>query len=175
MIIFTPIKDIPEYILEMKNIGKVITYNLSSLYEGFPVLNLLSTPIGSIPESVLNGDCNTPEFDISYSNYIFSDNNAFMQLMGIIIPVYQDPNTLIQILVDQSRFRDCITESLAKLIQQRYGYNTNFIYNIEDLLYVEEPDFSIPGLFRMDSDLLRYTQLNPDMMNDIIRGDYYYE
>ena len=173
MIVFTPIKDIPEYILEMKNIGKVITYNLSSSYEGFPILNLLSIPIGNIPESILNGDCDTPEFDINYSNYIINNNDAFIQLMGIVIPVYQEPNTLVHILVNQSRFRDCITESLAKLIQQRYGYNTNFIFNIEDLMYVEESDFSIPGLFRMDSDLLRYTQLNPDMISDMLKDDYY--
>lgn len=166
MIIFTPIFDIPEYILEMKNIKNVIKYNLSSLYDNIPTLNLL-TPTGRIPDEIVEGDCSTPEFDMSYSNYIINNRGAFNQLMSIVHPVYQDPQTLIQILITQSKFRDAITESLAKLIQQRYGYNTNFVYDVEDLLYIEEPDFSIPGLFRMDQDLIVFAQMNPELLGDI--------
>lgn len=166
MIIFTPIFDIPEYILEMKNIKNVIKYNLSSLYDNIPTLNLL-TAVGRIPDEIIEGDCSTPEFDMSYSNYVINNKEAFNQLMSIIYPVYQDPQTLVQILITQSKFRDALTETLAKLIQQRYGYNTHFIYNVEDMIYIEEPDFSIPGLFRMDQDLIVFAQMNPELLGDI--------
>ena len=156
MIIFTPIRQIPMEVLELKGIRQVAVYNLSSYYSDIPTLNLLIPSTLSVPEDILRGDCDTPEFDISYHNYILNDNNTFMQFMSIIQPVYTDPDILIQILINKSEFRDVITESLIKLIQQRYGYNVYLVNDIEDFIYADESSFSIPGLFNMDIDLQRW-------------------
>lgn len=156
MIIFTPIRQIPVEVLEVKGIRQVAVYNLSSYYSDIPTLNLLIPSTLSVPEEILNGDCDTPEFDISYHNYILNDNNAFMQFMNIIQPVYTNPDVLVQILINKSEFRDVITESLIKLIQQRYGYNVYLINDIEDFIYADEPSFTIPGLFNMDIDLQKW-------------------
>lgn len=166
MIIFTPIKQIPQEYLELKGINRVIQLNLTSYYSDVPTLNLLIPSSEYISEDLLNGDCSTPEFDIAYHNLIFSNDAAFLQLMSIMIPVFTDPDTLVHILINISNFRDVITESLCKLIQQRYGYNSYIIYELDDFLYTEESDMSIPGLFAIDSDIQRWHNLCPEMVSN---------
>lgn len=169
MIIFTPIKSIPDDVLVLKGIRQVVTYNLSSYFSDVQTLNMLIPSIEYLPEEIMEGDSNIPAFDIAYGNYIISNNEAFIQLMNIIIPAYTSPDVLVQILINKSEFRDAITESLIKLIQQRYGYNIYIINDIEDFLYASESDFSIPGLFTLDQDLTRWRNLVP------IQGDDLYE
>lgn len=159
MIIFTCIRDMPPELLEMKGIKQVAKYNLSSYYD-MESLSALIPSVEFIPEHLLL-DTSNPEFDIAYGNYIINNNIAFLNLMLIIIPVYLNPDCLVQILINTSEFRDVATESLMKLIQQRYGYNSYIINEPEDFIYTEEPDFSIPGLFTLDQDLNRYMCLLP--------------
>ena len=162
MIIFSTIKDIPEEYLTMKGIKSLVRYNLTSYYNDCPTLNKLIPSVATMPEESIDGDApSLPAFDIAYGQYIFGDNEAFMQLMNIIIPVYMNPDCLVQILISNSDFRDTITESLIKLIQQRYGYNVFIINTIEDFLYINELDFSIPGLFGLTEDLNRWRSLMP--------------
>ena len=162
MIIFTPIKTIPVEMLEQKGIRQVVQYNLSSYFSDVPNLSMLIPSIAHIPEEAMNGDVSDiPAFDIAYGNYIMSNNDAFMQFMNIIIPAYLSPETLVQVLTNSSEFRDAITESLVKLIQQRYGYNIYIINDIEDFLYTEESDFSVPGLFTIDQDIARWRTMMP--------------
>ena len=99
MIVFTPIRNIPVEMLEYKGIRQVVTYNLSSYYSDIPTLNFLLPSIENMPEDVLNGDCETPEFDMSYSNAILSNNESFIQFMNIMIPAYTSPDVLVQILM----------------------------------------------------------------------------
>lgn len=165
MIIFTPIKDIPAELLEMKSIRQVVKYNLSSYFSDIPTLNFLIPSSDYISEKELNGDCTTPEFDISYHNYIINNDNAFVQFMNMVIPVFTDPDTMVQVLINKSNFRDVITESISKLIQQRYGYNVYQVNETEDFIYTEESDFSIPGLFIMDKDVNRWQTLHPGIEN----------
>lgn len=171
MIIFTPITQIPSEYLEMKGIRQVIIYNLSSYFDA-PQLNFLLPSPEYIPENQLTGDCDTPEFDYNYHNYILNNPEAFNQFMNIIIPVNQSPEVLVQILIKYSPYRDAITESLAKLIQQRYGYNTNFVNDLEDFLYVEESTFNIPGLFAFDQDLQRWQAIACDNSPEILGDNY---
>lgn len=161
MIIFTPIRIIPVEMLEYKGIRQVVTYNLSSYFSDVPTLNMLIPSTAYIPEESLAGDCDFPSFDISYHKYLIENNNAFMQLMNIIIPAYQSPETLVQILINDSPFREAFQESLIKLIQQRYGYNVCRVNEIEDFIYAEESDFSIPGLFTLDQDIARWHTMVP--------------
>lgn len=166
MIIFTPIKQIPQEYLELKGINRVIQLNLTSYHSDVPTLNLLIPSSDYISEDLLNGDCATPDFDVAYHSFIINNDAAFLQLMSIIIPVFTDPDTLVQILINVSNFRDVITESLCKLIQQRYGYNSYIVYELEDFLYTEESDMTIPGLFSIDSDIQRWYSLCPEMVSD---------
>ena len=102
MIIFTPIKQIPVELLELKGIRQVVSYNLSSLYNEVPTLNFLIPLTHEISEDVLTGDCTTPEFDIVYHNYILNNDSAFIQFMNIIIPIFQSPDVLVQVLINSS-------------------------------------------------------------------------
>lgn len=156
MIIFTPIKDIPaEYLIE-KGISDIVRLNLTSYYADIPNLSMLIPSINYIPENVLSGDCADPTFDIAYHGYILSNDNAFIELMSIMVPEYINPGTLVQILISVSDYRDIIAESLMKLIQQRYGHNCYYVKDLEDFLYIEEQDYNIPGLFALDKDIERW-------------------
>ena len=161
MIVFTPIKQIPVELLEYKGIRQVVSYNLSSYFSDVPTLNALIPSMEFIPEETLSGDCTTPIFDVSYHNFIMANNDAFCQFMNIIVPAYTSPDTMVQILIRNSPFCDAITESLLKFIQQRYGYNAYIVNQPEDFLYTDESDFSIPGLFALDQDLMRWRSMMP--------------
>lgn len=162
MIVFTPFKEIPQEFLEYRNIGQVALFNLSSYFNDGFRLNALMPSVEYIPENILAGDCSSPEFDTAYWNYIFNNAEPFCQLMDIVRPVYDAANTFIQILVNNtSQFSNEITESLCKLIQQRYGYNAAIANEFEDLWYIEESTFSIPGLFAFDQDIQRWISMMP--------------
>ena len=168
MIIFTPIRTIPVEMLEQKGIRQVVTYNLSSYYSDIPTLNMLIPSVEYMPEDSIDGDTSViPSFDIAYNNFIMGNDSAFMQFMNIIVPVFTSPDVLVQILINQSDFRDSITETLVKLIQQRYGYNIYIINEIEDFIYTEESTFSVPGLFAIDEDLKRWRAMMPIQNEDL--------
>lgn len=168
MVIFTPIRKIPVEMLEYKGIRQVVCYNLSSYFSDVPTLNMLIPSVAYIPEEILEKDISDfPKFDIAYGEYIINNNDAFMQLMNIMSVAYTSPDTLVQILIQSSDYRDAITESLIKLIQQRYGYNIYIINDLEDFLYTEESDFSIPGLFAIDQDLMRWRCMFPVQDGDL--------
>lgn len=169
MIIFTPIRDFPVDVLQSRNIGQVVKYNLSHYYAEMPILNWLVPSNQFISEDILTGDCATAEFDIEYHNFIMSNDIAFSQFMSIIVPVYMDPSTMVQIAIMHNDYTIAFVESLIKLIQQRYGYNSYFINTVDDLMYVTEPEFSIPGLFTLDHDLTRWRMMN----SSSIDGDEY--
>lgn len=156
MIIFTPIKDIPAEYLEYKGISNIIKYNLTSYIADVPKLDMLIPSPEFIPEDVLRGDCTDASFDIAYHQYILQNDYAFLQLMSIMVPEFTEPGILIQILINVSNYRDIISESIMKLIQQRYGHNTFYVYNPEDFLYIEPQTFSVPGLFALDEDRNRW-------------------
>ena len=158
MIIFTPLRDITPAYLEYKGIRQVIKCNLSSYYEATNLDYLLPNP-NCISQDVIYGDCTDPLFDMQYHQYILTDPNAFLQFMSIMIPAYNNPDTLVHVMIKQTEFRDVITESLAKLIQQRYGYNVCIVNEQEDFLYSTESDLTIPGLFNMDSDIARWQSM----------------
>lgn len=160
MIIFTPIKDLPYEYLERKNIRQVVKYNLSSYYADIPTLvGLVPNPEFMSEDAIRTNEVD-PRFDIEFHQYIMNNPQSFDQFMNIVLPVYMNPDTLVQVLISESNYRDAITESIIKLIQARYGYNSYIIHDIEDFLYAEESTFSIPGLFSMDQDLQRWHMMH---------------
>ena len=130
MIVFTPIRDFPVDILQYKGVRQVVKYNLSHYYAEMPTLNSLVPSSEFIPEDILSGDCSNADFDQAYHNFIFNNDMAFSQLMSIIIPIYMNPDTLVHITILYNDYSNAFVESLIKLIQQRYGYNSYLINDV---------------------------------------------
>lgn len=164
MIVFTTLRDIPQEYLELKCIRQVVKFNLSSYFSGddIAILDRL-IPIGAIPDDVVTGNSTGPEFDTMYSSYILQDQNAFFQFMNIIVYEYMDPSVLVQVLINTDGIREAISESLMKLIQQRYGMSSFYVFTLEDFMYINVPEVgvSIPGLFTLDKDLAQYRSMLP--------------
>ena len=173
MLVFSTTINVPLEFLESKGIKQVFMFNLTSYYNSdqIPMLNCIIPSVEHIPEEIIIGDCSTPEFDMNYHNYIMNNDNAFKQFMDLIIPIHQSPEILIVVLIRHTPYSDAITESLMKLIQQRYGYNGYMVNEPEDWFYTEESTFTIPGLFAYDQDILKYQMLCPEIMS--CNGDDY--
>ena len=118
MRIFTKVRQIPNEYLGYRGIKNVVTFNLSS-YDNSQTLNFLDPSPEFIPESILCGDVNSMEFDMAYHGYIINNDNAFMQLMQIIILLNMYTDTLVKKLIGDGQYRLAITESVAKIIKIR--------------------------------------------------------
>lgn len=129
---------------------KFVVLNLSSLIEGFPRVHL----VPSITPTY-NDD---KQFDIAYANYIFSDDSNFMEFMKIIYPLYTGQDVFLLVSRNENT-HDIITESLCKLIQQRYGYNYQLLNHLSDIDYYDDSNFSLYGLQVLDMDKERMTNL----------------
>lgn len=138
---------------------KLIVLNLSSLAEGFQRVHL----VPSIPAAYNNDK----EFDIAYANYIFSNDWLFMEFMKIVYPLYDGYDAFLLVSRNEDTY-DIITESLCKLIQQRYGYNYQLLNNIDDIDYYDDSNFSFQGIQTFDQDKERMTYLavaqNPELL-----------
>lgn len=154
MLLVGSIKCLPE------DFGKFLILNLSSLVEGFPKVHLVP--------SVQTQYNNDKEFDIAYANYIFSNDYAFMEFMKIIYPLYEGKDVFLLVSRNEDTY-DIVTESLCKLIQQRYGYNYQLLNDKEDINYYDDSGFSIYGLQILDQDKERMTYIavnnNPEILS----------
>ena len=141
------------------NKDKFLILNLSSLAEGFQRVHLVP--------SVSAAYNNDKEFDIAYANYIFSNDNVFMELMKIVYPLYLGNDVFLLVSRNEDT-HDIITESLCKLIQQRYGYNYQLLNDKDDIDYYDDSDFSFYGIQTLDMDKERMTYLavqqNPELL-----------
>ncbi len=123
-------------------------YNLTSLLEGFPRLNIL-------PYNLRYSD--EKEFDLAYALYLLENNIAFYDMMRIIYNLYLGIDVYVMVSTDQ--FSEILTESLMKFIQQRYGYNSNRVNEPSDLEYLINGDFSLLGIYNLDQDKDRFSYL----------------
>lgn len=131
----------------------LLVYNLTSYIEGFERIDIL--PPFDIPYIDRN-------FDICYFNYIFNNDNIFTEFMKIIMALYYGFDVYILVSKDEGQMYDSISESIQKIIQQRYGILSNEINDIEDWDYLEESEFTIQGLYNLDCDKQRYSLLTFD-------------
>jgi hypothetical protein len=132
---------------DMKNL---MVFNLSSLLEGYHKVDILP-PVTQIDYN------NQISFDISYSNYIMMNDNIFYEFFSKIInPLYYGVD--VYLIVTRNIFYDCITESLFKFIQQRYGYPCAMIGDTTDVDYLN-PDvgFTTAGIYNLDLDKERFS------------------
>lgn len=131
---------------------ETIIYNINSLVEGLNRLQLM-------PPNNL-GASNEYEFDYNYMMYIMSNDNVFIEFMKIMIPLYQNTSDVFLVIDDQELWCLEVTDSLTKLIQQRYGINGVLIESKEDYLEAVDDYFNPEfGIQNMDEDSQRYQEL----------------
>lgn len=151
----------------------IYALNRSSMFPTIPVIYNLNantmdfTPIYLMPpQGMLSASL---EFDQQYINLILTNDNYFMQLMRIIIPLQQGQDVYILAYNEESVFNP-ITETLMKFIQQRYGYNYQEVHSLEDFNPYDTSSFSTPGILQYDEDFKRYEanmmKLNPYLYID---------
>lgn len=138
-------------ILDYVQSSNIEIYNLSSLKEGYPKLDILPTIHVAYQDEV--------QFDMDYFNWIFSNDIIFRRFFDIIYKLYLGEN--IFLLISKSEEYDMVLYSILKIIQQRYGYNPVYINNINDIEFISNDniDFSIQGLYNLDMDKARYINI----------------
>ena len=144
----------PASAADIKFGGKGVMYNLSSMREGFISLQAL------IPPNTI-GRLTDREFDIAYANYIMSNDTLFCIFFQIIYNLYIGKDVFI--IISTEDWSENLLESLLKLIQQRYGYNSVLINTEADYLYAANsmnfgfaPEY---GIYNLDQDKERFTTL----------------
>lgn len=141
-------------------IGEIVKYyantrvfNFYSLREGFIELNL-------IPDNNL-GAINEYDFDLKYVNWIFSDDQRFIQFMTPIQELFNGRDVFIVYDHIMNRlWEDNMMESLLKLIQTRYGIIPCKIEDLEDYETANESDIRYGyGLMNFDQDAKRFMDI----------------
>jgi hypothetical protein len=161
MLVFTP------NIIFVNNANKTGTriYNISSSLEGYDRLISL-TPPRFYDQFNHPIDFRDQElFGQYYTAYVLSNKEPFMALMDIVYNLYEGYDVLL--LIGRDEFRDILTETISKIIQQRYGYISNIISDLCDLEGLQEGQFSIQGLYTLDQDKEIYIN---NVSRDIYQG-----
>lgn len=143
-----------EDILNIGFSGSGVIYNLTTMREGFNNLRLLIPPneIGRFTDR---------DFDIAYMNYILGNDTIFCEFFQIIYNLYIGNDVFI--LASEEDWSENILESLLKLIQQRYGYNSVKIDSDDDYIFAKNNmvfDFASGfGLYNLDQDKERFSYI----------------
>ena len=130
--------------------SRLIIYNFSSLNERYQKLYL-------IPPNYLGAN-NEYDFDIKYMNWIFSNDNVFVEFMKIIMNLYT-ANDVFLVISQDDEWSRILIESLLKLIQQRYGINAIEINDINDLYIANNVEFEDYGIINLDMDKQRLSEI----------------
>ena len=133
-------------------VDELLIYNYTRPLMGFTQINLLQPP--QLEYTFDN------TFDIEYYNYLINCDDAFMQLMLLIMAEYHNKN--VYLLVSEGNGYDYINDSLMKLIQVRYGIVVQYINDIEDyneLRQDSDISFSVFGMENLIQDKERYALL----------------
>ena len=154
MIIFTPFHDVKEVLMQVRpDSYDFYEFNLSNPYNyGVSLAALIPNP-EYIPQDVILGCAESPEFDIAYGKFIMENQDQFFTFMNLMTPLYNIPNACVIVYIQYSPMRDAILETLMKLIQQRYGYHPYLVNSPEDLECVkDDSSFSPRGIVNMQED-----------------------
>lgn len=133
--------------------GDFIIYNLISTIGTYPIVDI-------VPNARDFDYSDEKDFDMKYASFIFNDDYFFYEFFDkIIYPLYNGYN--IYLIIDRNNISDAIAESITKLIQQRYAYNSAIVNEPEDLDYVNKDESfgSLQGIYNLDIDKERYSIL----------------
>lgn len=128
-----------------------VVYNVSSNYvnSSIPQLNLMQ----------LQGlDYTRSDIDQQFYNLVMNNDAYFCDLMKIVFPLYQGKDVALLVYRDDDCF-DPFTETIGKLIQQRYGYNYQLLNKTDDWQPFDISSFNINGAFYLDQDIKRYIDI----------------
>ena len=142
-----------------QNPGNFVVYNISS--------NLIDDSIEQLHLQYMQGmDYTQKESDMVFANMVLNTDAYFCELMRILLPL-RDGLDVALLVYREEEFFDASTESLMKLIQQRYGYNYQILNTIDDFNQWDQSNFDINGTFNLDQDSERYlniiSSVNPKM------------
>ena len=160
MIIFSDNPGFIPIVQSKFNKTPIKVYNLSSLYSGYESITCLMTNMKQLlmPGGItINDYVYTPQFDVAYANLIMSTDIMFEAFMKIMVPV--DQGSIVFILVHRDDYRDAVMESIIKFIQERYGYHSWIMEDIDDVECIKEGSFSPYGLINLDEDKRHYDSL----------------
>lgn len=128
-----------------------IIYNLSA--------NIVNPAIPTLNLQYLKGlDFTNKDYDNIFANMVFENDSIFMEFMRLILPLRDGYNVAVLVYREEDLF-DPFSETIAKLIQQRYGYNYQMINAIDDYNEWDDSNFDINGTFLLDRDSDRYIQI----------------
>ena len=139
--------------------------NLSSPYSGYISITNLTNISGIVPKEyrldqgyyMMQEYIDSVNFDFAYVSLIENDNLMFRSLMEIMQRDYN--GFLVIVLIGIDVYRDAITESLIKYIQQKYGKNCWKILDYEDISSIKmDTPYTPQGLLNLDRDLNRIEQ-----------------
>ena len=161
MIVFLSEKRVEAALRSKFNKRPVIVFNLTSFYNSshYDVsvtnlavnANLVQAPL-PMPQFV-----EMLEFDMRYAELLLSQPQMFHSLFSIVY--YNYIGYLVIVLVQRDRYRDCIMESIMKLIQQRYGFNSWLLEDINDVELVDEGSYTSIGIMNIDADIQRHIKM----------------
>lgn len=168
-------------------------YNINTLHEGFIDASILFSIINTreflslnggklnniitikdesiysfIEEDSIYNEDFVKNFDTLYKDIIFGNDKYFTSFFSIIFDLYY--NTNVVLVVDFSRKNsEFIMESLTKLIQQVYEYDSIYIYKEEDIEGIKDnkAEFGITGLYNLGIDMNRYVLLTGRMEDQV--------
>ena len=152
MIIFGSEEVLKDLVVSIPNIDMAV-FNMTGMREGFELLRILPQD-GQI---FFQGDERVS--DQKLMDYIYCNDGVFFEFFSkVIYPFYSGIN--VYIMVHRGDIFDDITESVIKIIQQRYGYNPLFINEAADMEYLNTNDnMSVVGIYNFDIDRNRYMML----------------
>ena len=134
-----------------QNNDHYVVFNYSSMVQEVDQLDLLPYQIG------LNISVIDPIFDYNYFEAIYNNNFYFLSFFKIPYYLFRGYNVVI--VVNRSEVMDLLAESLAKIVQQRFGYNYQILNDINDFNRYDESNFSIDGIANYELDLNRAISL----------------
>lgn len=140
-----------------------VVYNLTSYLEGYQSLTDLLPTI----DIIKNIDDNNMEQ--VYYNVIMGNDDAFMIMMSIVLPLYEGYNVLL--LIGQNPELDILHECLSRYLQARYGIISNVIYEESDFDSCIDRQFTtMQNFLSLDEDKKRWSYLYTEK-NMVKRSD----
>lgn len=125
-----------------------VFFNFTSLVQSIPRLGFLLPSL-----DVVNTDPIT--LSTQYSSCLLTNVNAFTELMAIMMPLYEGKHVFVCTSGETlNSYLTIMNEMLPEFIKIRYGYQSVFINNADDLNYFDEGDygFSVQGIQNFDHD-----------------------
>ena len=154
MLIFTCLQNIKELLVAYRPADyHFYEFNLSSpINQGVPLPAILPNP-EVIPSNLIETGLDSVDFDSYYVSYLFNDRDAFLNLIQIMNPLYQDPEACVIVYIGISPVRATILEALLKVIQQRYQYAPYMVIEPQDCAVIQDNfSFGVHGIVNIQDD-----------------------